>query len=239
MKVAWVQWGAATVAAMLALLTEVPVYAAEATAGMTGVAAEELDRRSKEAEEAQGSHAGMSDSSVRVMMTYAFSTIPNETAGPDGKPVKVDKSDPNKYFIPTEDARRVIRAATRSAYAEVCGLPELGRANYEAMLKGEKARNTWSEQQIVMINALHLFAASYFTGNIKITAKEVPDDAAAETKTDGATSVSKGEAPAEGDAGKAEVITSEPPKCPPEQKEKVTKAINAYVQAAQAASAKQ
>ena len=239
MKVAWVQWGAAAAAAVLALLTDVPVQAADTTAGMTGVAAEELDRRSKEAEEAQGSQSGMSDSSVRVLMTYAFSTIPNETPGPDGKPVKVDKSDPNKYFIPTEDARRVIRAATRSAYAEVCGLPELGRANYEAMMKGEKARNNWSEQQIVMINSLHMFAASYFTGNIKITAKEVPDQPAAETNGDGATSVSKGEVPVEGGEASTEVITSEPPKCPPEQKEKVTRAINAYVQASQAASAKQ
>lgn len=239
MKVAWVQWGAVAAAAVLALLTDVPVQAADTTAGMTGVAAEELDRRSKEAEEAQGSHSGMSDSSVRVLMTYAFSTIPNETPGPDGKPVKVDKSDPNKYFIPTEDARRVIRAATRSAYAEVCGLPDLGRANYEAMMKGEKARNSWSEQQVVMINALHLFAASYFTGNIKITAKEVPDQPAAETNGDGATAVSKAEVPPEGGEGSTEVITSEPPKCPPEQKEKVIRAINAYVQASQAASAKQ
>ena len=57
-------------------------------------------------------------------MTYAFSVIPEQQPGPDGKPVKVDKTDPKVFLIPDEDARRVIRAATRSAYAEACELRE-------------------------------------------------------------------------------------------------------------------
>ncbi len=62
----------------------------------------------------------------------------------------------------------MIRAATRSAYAEVCELPELGRANFETMMKSEEAK-TWTVEQLLMINALHMFSVSYFTGNIKIT----------------------------------------------------------------------
>ncbi len=239
MKVVWIQWGGAVAAVALVLLMGAPVRAADnaaGVAGVTGVAAEELDRRSKEAEQSQGVQDGMSDSAVRVLMTYAFTIIPAERKGPDGKVIKT-KSDPNKYFIPTKDARRVIRAATRSAYAEICKLPELGRLNFETLMKYEKARKTWSPEQLVMINALHVFASSYFTGNLKITAKEVGDKGP-EPQEKKPSIVSKGgvEMKQEGDT---RVITAEVPKCPPEQKQKVTNAINAYVRAAQAAVPKQ
>lgn len=228
MKFAWIQLGGAASAAVLALLISAPVIAAETAPDVTAVAAEELDRRSKQAQESQGESKGMSDSSVRVFVTYAFSIIPDQVPGPGGTPVKVDKSDPNKYVIPNDDARRVIRAATRSAYADVCGMPELAAANYEAMVKAEKAKGSWSPEQLMMIDALHLFAVSYFTGNATITEDAEP----APAQADGATTVSKGA----GDADPAsqaprEVTAPPPPKCPPEQKQKVTNAINAYVQA--------
>jgi hypothetical protein len=223
MRVALMKLSGAASAAVLALLMSAPVKAAD-PAGMTAVAAEELDKRSRQPETAN--NGGLSESSVRVMVTYAFSLIPAETAGPDGKPVPVDRSDPNAFVIPSEDARRVIRAATRSAYADVCGLPELGAANYKAMLAQEKAKKSWSPQQILMIEALHLFAVSYFTGNAKIV-EEAPAE-------DGSKSASKdGEAPA--DTGEPrEVAAPSPPQCPPEQRQKVENAIKAYVQSAQA-----
>lgn len=224
MRVAWIKLGGAACVAVLALLSSAPVKAADQS-GMTTVAAEELDRRSKQPEESKS--GGLSESAVRVMVTYAFSLIPEETQGPDG-PVKVDKSDPNKYVIPSEDARRVIRAATRSAYADVCGLPELGQANYKAMLAQEEARKTWTREQMLMIEALHLFAMSYFTGNAKIT--EGGDSGGTDpAQGDGATTVSKAEEPG---APPREVQAPAPPKCPPEQKQKVESAINAYVAAA-------
>ncbi len=61
-----------------------------------------VQRTKPAAPEAQ-QKGGLSDSAVRVLMTYAFSIIPEEQPGPDGKPVKLDKSDPNKFLIP--DAR--------------------------------------------------------------------------------------------------------------------------------------
>ena len=241
MIVASSRWGGALCAQALALLISVPVLAADTNAGMTAVAAEELDKRSKEAEEAQGLSKGMSDSSVRVLMTYAFSIIPEETIGEDGKAVKTDKSDPNKYFIPTEDARRVIRAATRSAYAEVCELPDLGRLNFETLMKSERARDTWSQEQLVMINALHLFSVSYFTGNMKVTTHEIPEEGEG-GQGDGTMAVSKGGVPAEpeaGGGGETNEISSPAPSCPPDQKQKVIKAINAYAQSAEAPAGKQ
>ena len=172
MHMAWFQWGGAATAAVLALLIGTPLSAQDS--GVRPVA-EELGQRTKPAAAPEGEKkGGLSDSAVRVLMTYAFSIIPDEQPGPDGKPVKVDKTDPNVFLIPDEDARRVIRAATRSAYAEACQLENLALANYQAMMQSEMAKKIWSEQQLLMINALHKFSSSYFSGNAKIT--EVPDE---------------------------------------------------------------
>ena len=229
MHMAWFQWGTAATAAVLALLTAAPLRAAD-DSGVRPVA-EELGQRAAVPEAQQQQKGGLSDSAVRVLLTYAFSMIPEERPGPDGKAVKVDKSDPNKFLIPNDDARRVIRAATRSAYAEACELPDLAKANYQTLIKSEEAKKVWSEQQLLMIAALHMFSASYFLGAVQI--HETPDEAPA----DGATTVSKGDAPAEGadqGAGGTEIVAPKRPQCPPEQKQKVMNSINAYVQAAQA-----
>ena len=162
------QWGGAA-AALLALLTTAPLQAAD-NSGVRPVA-EELGQRAAAATatpEAQ-QKSGLSDSAVRVLLTYAFSLIPETTTGPDGKPAKVDKSDPNVFLIPDEDARRIIRAATRSAYAEACELGDLARANYNTLMQTEAAKKIWSDQQLLMINALHMFSASYFAGGVKIS----------------------------------------------------------------------
>ena len=218
---------AAVCAAGLTLLASGPGWAADQTGIRT--VAEELTQRTKPTEPADGQSKGMSDSAVRVLLTYAQSILPEEAPGPDGKMQKVDKSDPNKFLIPIEDARRVIRAATRSAYTEACQLLELQRANYQALMKSEEAKKTWSRDQLLMINALHLFSTSYFAGTVQIAAKEESDPAA--SASDGGTAVAKGGAP----EGGTQILAPKPPKCPPEQKQKVENAINAYVQAAQAA----
>ena len=218
MYMAWFQWGGAATAAVLALLIGAPLRAQD-----TGVrpVAEELGQRTKPAAPEGEKKGGLSDSAVRVLMTYAFSIIPDEQPGPDGKPVKVDKTDPNVFLIPDEDGRRVIRAATRSAYAEACQLENLALANYQAMMRSEIAKKVWSEQQLLMINALHKFSSSYFSGNAKIT--EVPDEGGA-AAAPGKEQASPG----------ADLVAPKRPACPPEQKQKVENAINAYVQSAQA-----
>jgi hypothetical protein len=220
MHIAWFQRGGAATVAVLALLIGAPLKAQDS--GVRPVA-EELGQRTKPAAAPDAANkGGLSDSAVRVLMTYAFSVIPDQQPGPDGKPVKVDKSDPNVFLIPDEDARRVIRAATRSAYAEACQLENLAMANYQAMMQSEIGRKVWSEQQLLMINALHKFSSSYFSGNAKIT--EVPDDATA----------AAGDAPP---APGADLVAPKRPQCPPEQKQKVENAINAYVQSAHAPAA--
>lgn len=196
--------------AAVMLLLGVPVQAADQS-GLTTAAATELSKRSKPE---SGENSGLSEKAVRIMLTYAFSLV----KGPDGNPIAVDEADKallEKYAIPVDSARRVIRAATRSAYADICDLPELGEANFKAMVDKEQALRKWSSEQIQMMNALYLFAVSYFTGNAKISASE-----------DGATA-----SPADGSGGTQEVQAPPPPKCPPEQKQKVENAIKAYVAA--------
>ena len=219
MKRARVQLGGAVCAAVLALTISAPGLAADQP-GFTTVAAEELDKRSK-----QPQKQGLSDTRVRVMLTYAFSLIPAETPGPDGKPVPIDKSDFNTFVIPNDDARQVIRAATRSAYADVCGMPELGEANLKALMTQESKKD-WTRKQMLMVEALHLFALSYFTGTAQIVEEGSATDG-------GAMAVSK-------DSGSDEQVQPRvtqappPPQCPPEQKAKVENAIRAYVEAVQA-----
>jgi hypothetical protein len=233
MQHAWMQRSGAAAVAVLALLAGPSLRAADD--GVTPVV-EELDKRTKAADEPEESK-GLSDSAVRVLLTYAFSILPDEYPGPDGKTVKVDKSDPNKFLIPTEDARRVIRAATRSAYAEVCKLLDLERANYRTLMKSEEAKKTWSKEQLLMINALHMFSVSYFAGNMKITMKDEEGETGAPPAGPSAAPESKDNGPAQdtGQSGDVQVIAPKRPDCPPEQKQKVMNAINAYVQAAQAA----
>jgi hypothetical protein len=217
---------AAATVAVLALLAAAPVRAADETGVRT--AAEELGQRTKpDAAPGGQQKGGLSDSAVRVLMSYAFSVIPNEQAGPDGKKVKLDKSDPNKFLIPDADARRVIRAATRSAYAEACELPDLAQANYQALMRSEIAKKVWNEQQMLMVNALYLFSASFFAGNVNITETET-----GATPQAGAATPPKEAAPGQ----ETSLITPKRPQCPPEQKQKVVAAINAYVQSIPAAA---
>ena len=219
MYMAWFQWGGAATAAVLALLIGTPLSAQDS--GVRPVA-EELGQRTKPAAAPEGEKkGGLSDSAVRVLMTYAFSIIPDEQPGPDGKPVKVDKTDPNVFLIPDEDARRVIRAATRSAYAEACQLENLALANYQAMMQSEIAKKVWSEQQLLMINALHKFSSSYFSGNARS-----PKSRTRAPLRPPKAKTSPARAPIWSRRSGRNV--------PPEQKQKVENAINAYVQSAQA-----
>ena len=87
-----------------------------------------------------------------------------------------------------------------------------------------------------LVSALHMFSVSYFTGNIKITTTEEPKGATAKPPAKGASpaAVAKDGQPAEAtDASgtETEVIAPKRPTCSPEQKVKVTNAINAYVAA--------
>ena len=221
MRVAWIYWSGAAFTVALALQAGAPLNAADE--GTVHYVAEELGNRTKAPEAEQAAPKGLSDSAVRVMSTFALSVLPDKVPDANGEMVTLDKSDPNKYLIPIDDARRVIRVATRSAYAEVCKLLELEKANFDAMIRTERMR-AWTAEQMMFIHALHTFATSYFAGNVKIT--EQPDGA----QTNAAEK--EGAAAANAANGSATTITTKKLECQPGQKEKVTQAINTYVASA-------
>jgi hypothetical protein len=221
MRAAWIGWGGAALAAVLTLLLGGPLKAADET-GVHYVA-EELGNRAKTPETSEGAAKDkLSDSAVRVMSTFALSILPDQMPSKSGEMVKLDKSDPSKYLIPLDDARRVIRVATRSAYAEACGLREFEKANYETMMRSEQARQTWSANQMMFIGALHTFATSYFAGSVKITEQSETAEQGAKAK--------EGAAAANATNGSATTIATNKLECQPGQKEKVAAAINSYVQ---------
>lgn len=253
MRFALIWSGGVSAVLALLLLAGSPLKAADN--GDIRPVAETLGARAQTAApQNEGQKGKLSDSAVRVLMTYAFSLVPDQAKGPDGKTVKVDKSVPNKFLIPLDDARGVIRASTRSAYAEVCGLPELGRANYQTLVKGEQARMVWTPEQIMFIKSLHHFSVSYFTGNIQIndapaepgaTSAANPPEAGAPapatpdaaTAPPAASDAEQSKAAAAAEPSTEPAFTPKKPECSPEQKQKVTQAINAYVQSASAAPA--
>jgi hypothetical protein len=220
MRSAWIGWGGAALAAVLTLLLGGPLKAADESG--VHYLAEGLGNRTKAPETSEGaSKDKLSDSAVRVMSTFALSILPDEIPTKSGEMVKLDKSDPSKYLIPLDDARRVIRVATRSAYAEVCDLPDFEKANYETLMRSEQARQTWSADQMMFIRALHTFATSYFAGNVKISEQSQTAAQGAKAKEDAAA--------VNADAS-ATTITTKKLECQPGQKEKVAAAINSYVQ---------
>jgi len=122
------------------------------------------------------------DRTVRVIMGWAFAAVP-ETIRRDGKDVKLNRSNPKDFYIPVEDARRVIRVAMRSANAEVCDLTDLQINNFRKMMANEKALGKWSANQIIFIKHLHIATGLVISG--KFTAgKEAKnkDDASADQK---------------------------------------------------------
>ncbi len=205
---------AAAAAAALALMLGTPLKAADQS-GVKPVA-EELGQRTKPS----GAGRGLSDSSVRVMSMWAWSIMPEEAPDAGGKTIKVDKSKSDLYIVPVEDARRVIRVAMRSAYADACDLRELGLANYKTLIRGEQARKVWSSEQLMFFNFLHIWAVSYFTGNFSMDEEADEGEAAP--------------AAANAQTGGKEPDGFTPKKlvCPPEQKAKVARAIDAYTKAA-------
>lgn len=153
-----------------------------------------------------GDKTDLSPKSVTLITGFALSTIPSEVTTPDGKILKIDKSDPSKITVPFENARHVIKVARLSAMAQNCEMPSEQTDNYNWLISQERAKKKWTEEQMLFINRLHLFTVMWLTGNVKIT---------------------------EGGDGKQEAkVTSEAENkkkvCTPEEKDALRKQIEAF-----------
>ncbi len=143
------------------------------------------------------------DSTVKILMNFAFSLMPQVYTGPDGKKISIDKKNPDAVTIPVDDARRIIIVGVRSARAQKCDLKVMQTLNHNAMVKYETVFRNWTSKQKLFINQLHLFTVLYMTGNVKIEEGENKD---------------KPKAPKEIKYN-----------CPDEQKQQVQKSIDAYL----------
>jgi len=115
----------------------------------------------------------LSEGVVEKMTIFALATIPSETEKPsDGTVIKFDKAKPETIIVPLEDRRRVLKVAERTANTIICDMPVLQEQNYLTMMRKERAKNKWSDQQLYFIRNLHLFAANYLSGKVDIREKE-------------------------------------------------------------------
>lgn len=173
-------------------------------------------------EEGKPVEKGLTESQVRVMLGLAWSVVPEEYQDPEGNTVKVDKGNPNRYLVPVTDARRIIRAASRTAYAHICDLKDHQRSNYLAMMRAERKEHNWTTDQLMFINTLHLFAVMQMTGGVTI---EDAEPEPAKPNENGSVDAAPAEKKEAAPAGPVQARAG----CPAGQKEKVQKAIDAYV----------
>lgn len=114
----------------------------------------------------------LSEKSVRTFMEYAWSLTPQQFSKQDGAVIIIDKKKKEDVFVPLDVAREVIKVGRISAHAQVCGLPDLQVANHRSLMKREEDKKTWTEQQMVYINQLHLTTVMLLTGRIRLVEKE-------------------------------------------------------------------
>jgi len=108
-------------------------------------------------------------------MSWAFAALPEKFKFADGEETKIDRGDPKKFYIPVDDARRVIRVAMRSSNADLCGLQKLQINNFRKMMNNEKALGKWSRNQIIFIKQLHIATGLVVTGGF-VAGKEAESD---------------------------------------------------------------
>ncbi len=134
---------------------------------MTGIACAQ-DQKDKQAAKP------LKDKTVKILMKYALSLMPEVYTGPDGKKITINKKKPKEVLIPLEDASRIIVVGNRSAKAQNCDLKVMQTLNHNAMVKYETVFKNWTDKQKLFINQLHLFTVLYMTGNVKFGEK-APD----------------------------------------------------------------
>lgn len=99
-----------------------------------------------------------SDRTIRVLenFTWVF-VLDHYRAKPETRD-QVKDLNPEKFHIPKQDARRVIRRGDISAQAQMCGLAEHQAANRVKLMKIERDRKKWSKEQLLFIHFLHFTA---------------------------------------------------------------------------------
>ncbi|MDA7948838.1 MAG: hypothetical protein MPJ78_15355 [Hyphomicrobiaceae bacterium] len=135
----------------------IPLAAAQTTAAPEAKAPAEKSTKKKP-----------SDRTVRVIMGYAFAALPDSVPKRNGEVVQLEREkQPEKFMIPIEDARRIIRHASLSARADLCGLKDLERKHYGNMMKHEQRVKKWTSYQVLFIDLLHTTTGLVMTGSVQ------------------------------------------------------------------------
>lgn len=119
---------------------------------------------------AQGQTKELSDKSVAILMEYAWLILPSQMRVPD-RTIKVDKSQKDKVLVPVETARDVIKAGYMSAQAQLCDMMEAQAANYDALMRFERAKKKWTDQQLLYITTLHRMTIHMAAGKLRVVEK--------------------------------------------------------------------
>lgn len=136
---------------------------AAAALGITGTAAAAQTTASKE----------LSDRSVKVLMEYAWTILPAKFTSPDNRVVEVDKKNKKKEtVVPTDIGREVIKVGYVSAQAQLCEMWEEQVQNFDAMIRIQRSKHNWTDQQLLYITTLHRMTIHMAAGKLKVTEKE-------------------------------------------------------------------
>lgn len=149
----------------------------------------------------------LSDKSVKVLMDWAWLTLPNKFTTPEGKVIVVDKDKKDEVIVPVDVARHIIEIARNSAHAQICQLVDKQVENYRTLMETEEKKKLWTDQQMLYIHNLHTFTVQLLAGGMKVKIE------------DGGTVIEKDTGPA-----------AEPVECSDDQKKKVTEDIDEYVE---------
>ncbi|MEZ5853657.1 MAG: hypothetical protein R3D67_02525 [Hyphomicrobiaceae bacterium] len=114
----------------------------------------------------------LSDKSVKILMDYAWTILPAKFTMPDRRVVEVDKKHKKKEtMVPPEVGREIIQTGYFSAQAQLCEMWEEQTQNYDAMIRIQRAKHNWTDQQLLYITTLHRMTIHMAAGKLKVTEK--------------------------------------------------------------------
>lgn len=115
----------------------------------------------------------LSEKSVRVLMEYAWTILPSKFTTPDGKVIEVDKKTKKKEtLVPIDVGRDIIKVGYNSAQAQLCEMWEEQTLNFDAMMRVQRFKNDWTDQQLLYITTLHRMTIHMAAGKLKVTEKD-------------------------------------------------------------------
>jgi hypothetical protein len=114
----------------------------------------------------------LSDKTVKLLMDYAWAILPAKFTMPDRRVVEVDKKHKKKEtMVSPEVAREIIKTGYFSAQAQLCEMWEEQTQNYDAMIRIQRAKHHWNDQQLLYITTLHRMTIHMAAGKLKVTEK--------------------------------------------------------------------